>query len=761
MMKTMKAIYRSSLALVAALLLTPSLLHAEDDTKPAPGEYPDGVVLNKTVAPDPSNADRYNITLESFVTGQVTKETSETALFNDILLVLDTSGSMGETYTGSNETSTPYPVSPITFNTFYDEGNTRRHYGGVGTTGNVEIPYYIYYEGEYCKVDMLCKEFYQSNGGRYQMYLTFTTSKGVTYYMVKGLNNGLPVPQNDSRIKYEMVSGIGYQYVPNLKCPGGSSSAERDEVVWDGTLYRMGNMKEDHLRGAVMNFVDVIEKNSEGLEAGKSNRVSIIQFNNDDYPYSNYTKSGTNYLKESAKSGSSSVVKQFVEVITGTGKDKELKNAIGSLEMSGNTAADYGMTLAQEMLKASRAEANKIVIMFTDGEPNHKSGFDGTVANTTITKAQALKAAGVEVYTVGIFDSNNTNMDNVRKYMNGVSSNYPNATAYTSLGSGSDQGYFIDASTGGLEGVFKTIAEEITSGGATISLTETTQIIDYIAPDFTLPEGATSADITVAVAPCTKVNSKEGDPTTYEFGEAKTLTAYGLTDKISCTVSTQEQKVVVTGFDYEEHFVGEVVDKDANISTPRGYKLVVTVPIEVAPDSKGGVDLPTNGEDSGIYVDLDGDGDVDPLGSFEVPKTDIPNLVIVKTGLKAGDKAMFNVWKLDGEGKPVGKPLQLVAIGKGEDTPVFVEAARMDVARYMVQEATWAWSYTPAVVSSYTDDDSHTVADADKLTVTRNINADTQTTTADYVGTVFQFTNTAKKDVPAHGEDGKNNVFPE
>ena len=737
----MKAIYRSSLALVAALLLTPSLLHAEDDTKPAPGEYPDGVVLNKTVAPDPSNADRYNITLESFVTGQVTKETSETALFNDILLVLDTSGSMGETYTGSTETSTPYPVSPIYYSTYYDDNNIRRHYGGVGSTGRVEIPYYIYYDGEYCKVDMDWLSFNSMTGARFDLFLTFK-SKGQTYYVVNGANGGVPTTTK-----------------PTAKqC---NDWNENGGLVWDGTLYRMGNQKEDHLRGAVMNFIDVIEKNSEGLEAGKKHRVSIIQFNNKSYPTGNetYVTSTKNYLYESAKSGYTSVVKQFVEV-SNPDKAKILKDAIGALEMDGETAANRGLTLAKEMIsKFPRSEAKKVVIMFTDGQPNGSGSFESS-ANDAINVAKALKDAGVEVYSVGIFAGDDAS-DKVYKYMNGVSSNYPNATAYTSLGSGSDQGYFIDASTGGLEGVFKTIAEEITSGGATISLTETTQIIDYIAPDFTLPKGATSADITVAVAPCTKVNSKEGDPTTYTFGDAKALSAYGLTDVITCTVSTQEQKVVVTGFDYEEHFVGEVVDKTGGTSTPRGYKLVVTVPIEVAPDSKGGVDLPTNGEDSGIYVDLDGDGDVDPLGSFEVPKTDIPNLVIVKTGLKAGDKAMFNVWKLDGEGKPVGKPLQLVAIGKGEDTPVFVEAARMDVARYMVQEATWAWTYTPAVVASYTDDDSHTVADTTKLTVTRNINADTQTTTADYVGTVFQFTNTAKKDVPAHGEDGKNNVFPE
>lgn len=747
MMKTMKAIYRSSLALVATLLLTPSLLHAEDDTKPAPGEYPDGVVLNKTVAPDPSNADRYNITLESFVTGQVTKETSETALFNDILLVLDTSGSMGETYTGSTETSTPYPVSPITYYSYRDMNNQRRCYvAGDGYTGDVPIKYYILYNGEYCEVEMGWGSYYYNRLD--DMYLYFTYH-GTTYYMVDGYNNGEPSTTKPTK-----------NLPDSYRCDSGT-----DVTVWSGTLYRMGNQKEDHLRGAVMNFIDIVEKNSEGLEAGKSNRVSIIQFNDNEYPSTKYTTSGnTDYLKESAEKGVSSVVKRFVEVVPGTDGSQKLKEAIISLEMDDCTSADYGMTLAEEMRKTfTRAEANKIVIMFTDGEPNHSSGFDGTVANDAIKKAKELKDAGVEVYTVGIFGKEVKNMDNVRGYMNGVSSNYPNATAYNSLGTGSDKGYFIDASTGGLEGVFKTIAEEITSGGATISLTETTQLIDYIAPDFTLPKGTTKDDITVAVAPCTGVtkSAKEGDPTTYTFGEAKALSAYGLTDVITCTVSTQEQKVVVTGFDYEEHFVGEVVDKTAGTSTPRGYKLVVTVPIEVAPDSKGGVDLPTNGEDSGIYVDLDGDGDVDPLGSFEVPKADIPNLVIVKTGLKAGDKAMFNVWKLDGEGKPVGKPLQLVAIGKGEDTPVFVEAARMDVARYMVQEATWAWTYTPAVVATYKEDDSHTVADADKLTVTRNINADTQTTTADYVGTVFQFTNTAKKDVPAHGEDGKNNVFPE
>ncbi len=67
-----------------------------------------------------------------------------------------------------------------------------------------------------------------------------------------------------------------------------------------------------------------------------------------------------------------------------------LKALVNGLDPGGATSADYGMNLADRVLNSSaghgvRANAKKVVVMFTDGEPNHSSGFSGTVANAAIT----------------------------------------------------------------------------------------------------------------------------------------------------------------------------------------------------------------------------------------------------------------------------------------------------------------------------------------------------------------------------------------
>lgn len=115
-----------------------------------------------------------------------------------------------------------------------------------------------------------------------------------------------------------------------------------------------------------------------------------------------------------------------------------IKSTINRLSAEGATAADYGMDYAKDVLEGSEAreDAQKVVIFFTDGEPNHYSGFDEDVANTTITTAKSLKDQGTKIYSIGMFSaadpSNETNRFNA--YMHGVSSNYPDATTYTSLG---------------------------------------------------------------------------------------------------------------------------------------------------------------------------------------------------------------------------------------------------------------------------------------------------------------------------------------
>lgn len=149
---------------------------------------------------------------------------------------------------------------------------------------------------------------------------------------------------------------------------------------------------------------------------------------------------------------------------------------------------DHAKTLVDrsktdEQNNANRKNVKRIVIFFTDGEPNHGSGFDGDVANAAIGKAKEIKSAPnapnakVDIYTIGVFKdadasiTGNTgggswsNKEKFNAYMHGMSSNYPNATAYYKLGDRAPDSNFYkaakDAST--LNSIFEAIAEEIAS----------------------------------------------------------------------------------------------------------------------------------------------------------------------------------------------------------------------------------------------------------------------------------------------------------
>ena len=133
---------------------------------------------------------------------------------------------------------------------------------------------------------------------------------------------------------------------------------------------------------------------------------------------------------------------------------------------------------ADETANTDRKNVKRIVIFFTDGEPNHNSGFDGDVADDAINAAKSIKE-DASIYTIGVFNDADanvtgstdwwwTNKEKFNAYMHGMSSNYPNATAYDNLGKrakdskGNDTQFYkaaTDASE--LNNIFNEIAEDI------------------------------------------------------------------------------------------------------------------------------------------------------------------------------------------------------------------------------------------------------------------------------------------------------------
>ena len=151
----------------------------------------------------------------------------------------------------------------------------------------------------------------------------------------------------------------------------------------------------------------------------------------------------------------------------------ELKNTVGYIEPAGATRADYGLELARDM--SGREDAQKVVVFFTDGTPTDSRNFNSTVADNAIAAAKKMKGKGATVYTIGIFDGANPADDptdywtsDENKFMHAVSSNYPNATSYTTnkLGKRTENSDFYKAASKAdeLKKVFDDISSSITSG---------------------------------------------------------------------------------------------------------------------------------------------------------------------------------------------------------------------------------------------------------------------------------------------------------
>lgn len=315
---------------------------------------------------------------------------------------------------------------------------------------------------------------------------------------------------------------------------------------------------------------------------------------------------------------------QIVRNLTSASKSADLKGSVNGLQAAGATAADYGMQHAQTIINGAANDGKKkVVIMFTDGEPNHHSGFDGSVANATITASKNMKTAGTTVYTIGVFSgangmpvSNLNSLSNTNKYMHLVSSNYKDATAMNSPGTATyptgGKSYYLSAgSADELNSIFQQISQEV--GGSTSKLDEKATIRDIVTPYFNLP--ANASDVQVYTA--------ESDGSTDQWK-----------DKVAFdgTVSIQNNTVSVSGFSYKDNWCGSHTEGDTT-TFHNGKKLIIQFTVTAKDGFLGGNDVLTNGAESGIY---DKDGKLVKL--FAQPTVNVPIQPVTVT---AADKNVY------------------------------------------------------------------------------------------------------------------------
>ena len=526
-----------------------------------------GLETSKTVV---KNADgSYTLRLEAYATGAT--YTTETSKPTDIVLVLDTSGSMDDYISVADKSS-------------------------VANLDPQYADYYKWYGGAFWH-DM-----------RYQ----------------------------DGKWEYETILG-------RWKDCGDS---------WFGN--NAGIKKIDALKIAVDGFLDSTVQN------GGDNRVALVTY-----------ASGAKTVN--------GLTNDFASV----------KISVWGLTANGATYADEGMKSAKAIIDEIPAtrDSNKVVIMFTDGEPNHGSGFDPNVANTTISTSKQMKDAGVTVYTVGVMEGAN-NADTTsqfNRYMNYVSSNYPDAENMNNGGTKYEHpdggNYYLTADNlEALKEIFQSISNEV-GGASNSTLDSSTVLKDIISDSFQLPAGADADSIAVYTADCTAINN--GTPT---FGEDQS-------SGLSASIAEDGRIITVSGFDYSANYVGQNTTT-GELHNP-GKKLIVEIPIEIRTGFLGGNHVPTNSDASGVYSK-----DSTLVEQFDVPYVNIP---IGDVTVTAVDK---NVYLLGGL---TAAQLKSGAVVKCGDVEL-----KLNESNYGLE--TWQTAYANITVKLYGADGTTEITSLTNLT---------------------------------------------
>ena len=621
MIYTMKNTFKY-IALGIALLASSFALHAQ--------YHEEGGMKTSKKVTGPEGG-YYTISLESFATGETS--VSETATPVDIVLVLDVSGSMNQQ-----------------LHTYTARASQGYSYNGYGTN----TYYYKHTDGNYYAVN-------RNDGRRLRFQV------GNTWWYLSGTTATTTRP---------------------------SQAANNNTIIWTGVLYTRADAgtKLQALKNAVQTFVNEVHNNattnSDGTprDPALTNQISVVKYAGPRYVSANGTVMNQPYNYDgqyadvinpgnhfySNNYNVTEVVVGLTDVSTTDGVNRVMGtgNYVGvtDLQQGGATSADFGMYKARYVLETVKnRDSNKVVVLFTDGEPNHQSGFDETVASNTINNAKYLKDTyQATVFTIGVFDNET---QDIRDYMNYTSSNYPKAENMDTPGEGgsASKGYYQNASGADLNEIFKKVAHA--SGAADATAGATTEVRDVISNSFILPEGD-AAQVTIKVADVKSDNSG--------WEEAAVATGVGYEVKtVTSSTGEEHKELVVTGFDYtkadtydENGFTtvaGNWVGPRYSASAPTtawwaGKKLIIEFKIKANEEATGGEGTATNHPDSGIYVqqfDKDGKPILDEEGNpvfnrvnqYDVPHTPLPLLIrIQKDGLRHGESATFQLMKIRPKG---------------------------------------------------------------------------------------------------------------
>ena len=310
----------------------------------------------------------------------------------------------------------------------------------------------------------------------------YTLDESETYY-IQIRHNYEPVTWSEYLNSWGYWSGMRWNSVTP------KTSAEDNTYGHVQFYTRMD--KWTALETAVNSFIDTTASRNESItDADSRHRIALVKFagtKTNDVGNATYRDDGTRY--------------NYSQIVSGLTPNLDtIKTELNKIEPAGATSADYGLQHAktvldgQGSLDGARENAQKVVIFFTDGEPNHGNNFDQSVAADAIAAANTLKDDSTTIYSIGVFDDANPdaslwnqwlsdgNDNRFNLYMHAVSSNYPEATASgpdwwgnysVTLGNraADKQYYFAATDAQGLNDVFDAISEDMQQAASPTEVT--------------------------------------------------------------------------------------------------------------------------------------------------------------------------------------------------------------------------------------------------------------------------------------------------
>ena len=657
---------------------------------------PKGISYNKIIS-QPNTNGVYNIFLEAFVTGE--KTSVQKSIGSDIVLVLDVSSSM----VNNNVTNVTYnPDGEATTGWTYNSAQDNRRY--------VEYPAG---SGSFYAVRQ------NSNGGQY--YLRFSVS-GTWYYL------------------------SGNSIVGSRQEATGVNNGTT--VIWTGQLYTQTSTSMTRLQAlkdAVGVFLDTIHADDVKDPSNPlGHKVSIVKFSG------SYVGGSADAAMTPGNHGgdtndpTTEVFKNWT-LMTDQSVVNQLKTDVNSIATGHGTSVDYGMNLAYKLLSGLTIDANnpraRTVVLFSDGSPYRQTTADplseGNIADAAINTANTIKLMKAyttedgdvytKIFSVGTLGSNPSGT--ALAVLQRCSSNYKDATSRTTGTVESNAYYYLAEDAESLKSTFETIGSM--SGGASYTMdSETTATVDVISQSFMLPKNADVNSIAVWTADCIGKYTS-GDLNGFLMFDDYDDWVDGREQGLVVQLSSDKQKVTVTNFDYSANWCG--TETKQGVTTYRGKKLILGIPIQMATSAVGGKDLNTNAEGSGIIVNNEN------ILPFNVPHVSLPvNLWVRKEGLEEGESARFTIQRAR---KPVDWPAEdsddypenslddlyetltwkdvssiFVTRHKGQDktgvnAPVTkavglpsVDDDDTEFIYRVVENTDWSWSYTPGTTTIFTSD---------------------------------------------------------